>query len=532
MNNKIISKINELVLESIDNIYISDVFNDNIKNYNIKNGKLNLLNEENLTSYLEKAKLNISKESLSSYMNMFSIPKLEEELKSTDDKNILYYKTLDGNNKKLTSTLVDDGNNKLIISFDISFEADDEKLSSNVKYDSLLEALSDSILKIGNAFNVNKSTDIKYIEEYINSILFSLANNFKELKKSLNKTARDVSSLGEDTILIIDDDLVTRNMIKKIFNDEYKIVMLENGKEAIDYFESNKNKNVTESVDNVLGIFLDLTMPVMDGFGVLKYLNENDIISKIPVIIISGDYEKETKTRVYNYSIADMLEKPFDLEVVKHRISNFINLYRSSNSLNELVNAQVEKEDIITKEYINTYMYDYEDNINFIKEKFKSLALKTMEEYPEYGLDEEKIDIMCEAVKYYDIGLYSVPKKILNKKSPLTDLELEKLKEYPLFSSKIIDSIYGSSNDEVLRTYASNIALYYHENYNGTGYPNGVKEDEIPIESQIAAICITYTNLYNENKDAKGFITHNSNVMFNPKLIESFKEIIDNDDKY
>ena len=120
----------------------------------------------------------------------------------------------------------------------------------------------------------------------------------------------------------------------------------------------------------------------------------------------------------------------------------------------------------------------------------------------------------------------------LNKKSPLTDLELEKLKEYPLFSSKIIDSIYGSSNDEVLRTYASNIALYYHENYNGTGYPNGVKEDEIPIESQIAAICITYTNLYNENKDAKGFITHNSNVMFNPKLIESFKEIIDNDDKY
>lgn len=88
-----------------------------------------------------------------------------------------------------------------------------------------------------------------------------------------------------------------RNMIKKIFADEYKIIMAENGKEAIEYLEANSSKGITESSDNILGIFLDLTMPVMDGFAVLEYLSKNNYLYRIPVIIISGDYEKETKAR-------------------------------------------------------------------------------------------------------------------------------------------------------------------------------------------------------------------------------------------
>ena len=526
MNSKVIGKINELILEDVDNIYITDVFNDNIKKFNIRNNKLNLLEDENLNAFLEKSNTTIQKEYLSNYMNIFSIPKLEEEIKSNNDKKTIYYKTLDGTDRRLTSTLIDVGNKKIIISFEIVLKAKEEDISTNIKYYSLLESLSDSIIKINNSFNVNNSTDIKYIEEYINSVLFDLADKYKELKKSLNKTARDVSSLGDDTILIIDDDLVTRNMIKKIFNEEYKIVMLSNGKEAIDYFEENKNKDITESIDNVLGIFLDLTMPVLDGFAVLKYLNKNNLLSKIPVIIISGDYEKETKTRVYNYNIADMLEKPFDFDVVRHRISNFIKLYRSSNSLGELVNSQVEKDDVLIDEYINTYMYDYKDNIEFVKEKFKLLASKIMEYYPNYNLNEEKINTMSEACTYYDIGIYSVPKKILSK-NILTHDEIEKLKKYPIFSSKLLDKIYSNSDNENLKLYASNIALYYHENYDGTGYPNNIKEEEIPIEAQIASICITYLNLKNEGKEAENIIISNDNNMFNPKLIGCFKEIID-----
>ena len=208
-------------------------------------------------------------------------------------------------------------------------------------------------------------------------------------------------------------------------------------------------------------------------------------------------------------------------------ISNFIKLYRSSNSLSNLVNSQVAKDDIVINEYVNTYMYDYKDSIDTVKEKFKHLALKVMEYYPEYELNEEKINSMCEACTYYDIGIYSVPKRILNKKT-LTNEEIDILKKYPIYSSKLIDIIYGDSADENTKRYATNISLYYHENFDGTGYPNNVKEEEIPIEAQIASICITYVNLKNMNDDALNKITTQDSNMFNPKLIECFKEVIGN----
>ena len=113
-------------------------------------------------------------------------------------------------------------------------------------------------------------------------------------------------------------------MIKKIFNDEYKIVMLSNGKEAIEYFENNKNKNVTESIDNVLGIFLDLTMPVLDGFAVLDYFKQKGLFEKIPVSIITGDSSKETISRVMTYNIVDILIKPFSAFDIEKLVSKMV----------------------------------------------------------------------------------------------------------------------------------------------------------------------------------------------------------------
>lgn len=175
--------------------------------------------------------------------------------------------------------------------------------------------------------------------------------------------------------------MLTRNMIKRVFDDEYKIVMATNGKEAIEYLESNSNKGITESSDNILGIFLDLTMPVMDGFAVLEYLSKNNYLHRVPVIIISGDYEKETKTRVYNYGIADMLEKPFDFEVVKHRIGKFIGLYKSSNSLTNLISEQSSDLKDLINPFVEIYMYDYKDNINKVSSLMKTLGKRVMIDY-------------------------------------------------------------------------------------------------------------------------------------------------------
>ena len=277
-----------------------------------------------------------------------------------------------------------------------------------------------------------------------------------------------------------------------------------------------------------VGIFLDLTMPVLDGFGVLDYLSKNNYLNKIPVIIISGDYEKETKSRVYNYNIADMLEKPFDMQVVKHRISNFINLYKSSNSLGNLINTQNNDLKEIIDSYVESYLYDYNNNINNISKYFNILANKVMTDYDYYELSNNKIEKMISALKYYDVGFYQIPRVILSKKSNFTNEELTKIKNYPLFGRKVLNYLLKDSSDEEYKKYCFNITSYYHENYDGTGYPNGLKQNDIPIESQIAAISIYYNNLKSKKiENIDDLILSKKDNMFNKDIVNSFIKIKD-----
>ena len=512
-------------------VFVFDVFEDKVLKYGIVDGAFTNIGEDTFTNYLEDVKTKVGVPFLSGFMNLVSIPKMKEALKDGDSKVEFKYQSLNSKWYKLSSTIINISNKELIFSVkeELKQELNSTKESQDFRYDGLIGRLADAILKINNVFNLGeeKKTNIKNVEEYINSVLIGIVSSYPELKKSLNKTAANVSGRCEDTILIIDDDKLMRSMIKKVFKDDsYKLVELANGKEAIEYLSNNINKAITETSDNVLGIFLDLTMPVMDGFAVLEYLSKNNYLYRIPVIIISGDYEKETKTRVYNYGIADMLEKPFDFEVVKHRIGNFINLYKSSNSLTNLISDQSSELKELINPFVESYIYDYKDNINNINKLMKKLGKQLMEDYPEYDLTLEKVEKMADASKYYDIGFYSIPRTILGKKDAFDYEELSKIKNYPLFGSKMLDYVLSLISDASFKKYANNITKFYHENYNGTGYPKGIKEDEIPLEAELAAVCINYYNLYKKNGiNAKDIISKKSGVMFNPKIVDSFLKI-------
>lgn len=511
-------------------VFVFDVFEDKVLKYGVVDGAFTSTGEDTFTNYLEDVKTKVGAPFLSGFMNLVSIPKMKEALKDGNSKVEFKYQSLNSKWYKLSSTLINVSGKELIFSVkeELKQELNSTKESRDSRYEGLIGRLADSILKINNVFSLDdeKKTNIKNVEEYINSVLNGIVSSYPELKKSLNKNAANVSGRVDDVLLIVDDDMLTRNMIKRVFDDEYKIVMATNGKEAIEYLESNSNKGITESSDNILGIFLDLTMPVMDGFAVLEYLSKNNYLHRVPVIIISGDYEKETKTRVYNYGIADMLEKPFDFEVVKHRIGKFIDLYKSSNSLTNLISEQSSDLKDLINPFVESYMYDYKDNINKVSSLMKTLGKQVMIDYPEYGLDEEKIEKMADASKYYDIGFYSIPRTILGKKEAFDSEELNKIKNYPLFGSKMLDYVLSLVSDEAYKKYANNITKFYHENYNGTGYPNRIKEDEIPIEAELAAVCINYYNSYKKNGlNAKDIIVKKSGVMFNPKIVDSFLKI-------
>ena len=533
MDNNLINSISKLALSTVNKILVFDPISDKLESFSYKNNGLSLEKEESLTEYLNNLSNVIKKEYLTDYMNSISVPKLEAKENDGSIITTFNYKTLNNNDVINTSTLFNYKGNKCVLTLSMENIAPSAK-EDNLKYNTLTLSVADSMLKIHNLFNLNEKalSSTKNVQEYIDAVFSSLTKDYPELKKSFNNLAANVSGRSLDTILIVDDDALTRSMIKKIFDqDEYKIVMAANGKEAIDYVEENSKKGIEQTSDHIVGIFLDLTMPVLDGFAVLDYLSERNYLNRIPVIIISGDYEKETKIRVYNYNIADMLEKPFDFDVVKHRIGNFINLYKSSNSLNDLINNQTESLKDIIDAYIKSYYYDYKKDTDNISKYISVLAKEVMNDYPEYNLTDSKIEKICSASMYYDIGFYSIPRTVLMKNGNYSEEDIKYIKNYPLFGSRVVNYLLSLTSDEEYKKYAENICKFCHENFDGTGYPSNIKGDKIPVEAQIAAIVIAYNNLKKSGSNAKDAILKKSGTMFNPKLVISFMKIADKMDE-
>lgn len=537
-NNSILYLLQNFLLTRFLNAYIIDVISDKAFIYSYVNNSI--VNKSNTTysGFLTDLSNSLSSEDLNNLTANLSIQRLEECFYS-GKKSVNLVINRGGTDYLLDISLVNFNGNKLIMvienlfdsSMGLNINSGNYKNKEDIRMQSMIDNVSDSLLKIYNVFNSNRNNpEVNNIGNYINTILSDITNSYPEFNRSFKENAISVSSMGRPTLLIVDDDMITRNLLKKIFIDQYNIVMATNGEEAIGILEDNSNRNMFESRDNIVGIFLDLVMPKMDGFGVLDYLNRNNYLSKIPVAIISGDYSKETRDRVYGYHIADMLEKPFNTEIIKHRVNNLVNLYKSSNSLNEMILNQYADLKNVIDTIISAYKYDYASNIEMIKRYTLIIGTDIMNNYGEYNLDEARVNLIAEASCYYDIGYYAIPRVIYSKDSNFTKEEADIVKNYPIIGSKIVK--YGLKNmgDSAFMEYAYEITRYYHERYDGTGYPEGLRGDAIPISACIVALSALFNNFvrsYSNSEDIRDAICKLSGSKFNPRIIESFKRVFD-----
>ena len=537
-NNSILYLLQNFLLTRFLNAYIIDVISDKAFIYSYVNNSI--VNKSNTTysGFLTDLSNSLSSEYLNNLTANLSIQRLEECFYS-GKKSVNLVINRGGTDYLLDISLVNFNGNKLIMvienlfdsSMGLNINSGNYKNKEDIRMQSMIDNVSDSLLKIYNVFNSNRNNpEVNNIGNYINTILSDITNSYPEFNRSFKENAINVSSMGRPTLLIVDDDMITRNLLKKIFIDQYNIVMATNGEEAISILEDNSNRNMFESRDNIVGIFLDLVMPKMDGFGVLDYLNRNNYLSKIPVAIISGDYSKETRDRVYGYHIADMLEKPFNTEIIKHRVNNLVNLYKSSNSLNEMILNQYADLKNVIDTIISAYKYDYASNIEMIKRYTLIIGTDIMNNYGEYNLDEARVNLIAEASCYYDIGYYAIPRVIYSKDSNFTKEEADIVKNYPIIGSKIVK--YGLKNmgDSAFTEYAYEITRYYHERYDGTGYPEGLRGDDIPISACIVALSALFNNFvrsYSNSEDIRDAICRLSGSKFNPRIIESFKRVFD-----
>ena len=523
--------INKSINLKYEEALIIDVVDDKIYKYVNNDGVFNLVKQSSYVEYFTECRNFIHEDDVKDYVESLSISKLEE----SNSRITLNYRMIDSkvgsymdyvndislyndNGKKIIVVLVAHGNNSTVYE-----KTDDTRSQIENKYNKLIDTISLSMLKIQNVVNMDNQLRTK--DEYINSVLVGLTTEFPELNKSINDNSQEVYGSGKSTILIVDDDKLTCNLIAKIFSNDYEVIIANNGQEAINILGESKANNVTISC-----IFLDLIMPVLDGFSVLDYLNDNNYLIKLPVIIISGNYDKETRNKAYSYQIADMLEKPFNAQVIRHRIENLINLYRSSGIINEMMLEQHENLKEIIESLIRAYEVDNSMNMNMIKRYMKILTMQVSVQYPEYNINGNMIDRITESSAYYALGNYVLPKTLLNKHGEYTEVDMAMLRNANINGSAMVKYVLTNMNKEVDSKCCYEITRYYNERYDGGGYPEGLSGDAIPLASQIASLAIEYMNLINTMKPidysrVASLIILESGHKFNPKIVEAFKKV-------
>lgn len=530
MNSNYNDILKKVVLGSYQEFLVIDVIEDKIYKYINSNGEFSCTNVSSYTNYFEECKKIVFEDDISTYIDSLSLTKLEEN----NNRITINYRMIDskiGSYMNYTNnvTLYNENGTKIIIvlvSQSINTKQPENtiqtKSSVEDKMNKIIDAVSMSMLKIHNVVNMDNNLRTK--DEYINSILVGLTTDFPVLNKSFNDNAKEVYNSGKTSIMIVDDDKMTCNLIAKIFSKDYEIIMANNGKEAIEVL-----KNVEQNEINLSCIFLDLIMPELDGFSVLDYLNDNNYLMKLPVIIISGNYDKETRNRAYSYGIADMLEKPFNAQVIRHRIENLINLYRSSSFLNEMMLEQHQNIKEVISSIIKSYEIDNQIMINQVKKYMKILTMQVSIQYPEYNINSNIIEKIANSTSYFAIGNYTLPNTILYKKSQYTPEEQEMIKNANINGSSIVKYAL-TNNNNIDAQYCYEITRYYHEQYDGNGYPEKLSGNSIPLYAQIASLAIEYMNLVNsivpiDYAKIASLIIMESGHKFNPKIVEAFKKV-------
>ena len=334
-------------------------------------------------------------------------------------------------------------------------------------------------------------------------------------------------------ILIVDDSDLNRGILSAILEDEYKILEASNGEECIEIMQ--------QFGTGIALILLDIVMPVMDGFEVLAYMNRNHWIEDIPVIMISSDDSEGNIRKAYELGVSDYISRPFDSKVVYRRVFNMIKLYTKQRRLTHLVTQQIyEKEKnsqmmvgILSQivEFRNGESGRHVLHINILT---KLLLERLVQRSDKYMLSWAEQYMIETASALHDIGKIGIDEKILNKPGKLTDEEFEVMKTHTLIGASMLENL-ELYHDEMLIKRAFQICRWNHERYDGRGYPDGLKGDNIPIAAQVVSLADVYDALVSKrvykdaytHDEAMRMILEGECGSFNPLLLECLKDIQD-----
>lgn len=334
-----------------------------------------------------------------------------------------------------------------------------------------------------------------------------------------------------DTLLIVDDMEVNRAILRSVFERDYNILEAENGEQALMLLE--------QYYGTIAAMLLDVVMPVKDGYQVLTEMGERGLLSQVPAIVITAEGSAESEVRAFDLGASDIIMKPFEPYVVKRRVQNIVELNRHKLHLEELVEEQAQSLRESNEVMIDTLssIIEYRSlesgqHVMRIRMFTKILLEDVARSYQEYDLDERKIGIIASAASMHDIGKIAIPDSILNKPGPLTPGEFEIMKTHAVKGCEILAGLDRMSDTEYLQ-YAYNICRYHHERWDGRGYPDGLRGENIPVCAQVVGLADCYDALTSDRVYKKAFpqeqafnmILNGECGAFSPKLLECFKNV-------
>ena len=340
--------------------------------------------------------------------------------------------------------------------------------------------------------------------------------------------------MEKQKILIVDDSEMNRAFLVDILEEQYDVIEADNGVEAISLLSKQRS-------DFSL-LLLDIMMPEMDGFEVLAYINKYHWNDTFAVIMISADDSSTNIKRAYDLGAFDYISRPFDSTIVQRRISNTMLLYARQQRLEKIIAEQFHEQEKNNKLMISilSHIVEFRNgesglHILHVNTITKYLLKQLVQLTDQYSLSKADISLISTASALHDIGKISISDAILNKPGRLTAEEFEVIKTHSMVGANMLLDLPIEQQEAPLVKVATEICRWHHERYDGNGYPDGLKGEEIPIAAQVVALADVYDALTSERCYKKAYSHEQALKMilegqcgaFNPSLLLCLQEIAD-----
>lgn len=336
-----------------------------------------------------------------------------------------------------------------------------------------------------------------------------------------------------DTLLLACGTSDNRKSLGAVLDAHYNLLEAANTQQAILLLQQN--------ISCIAAVLLDITVSELISEDLLLDESVIALFKQVPVIVITDNENPLSLSKAFVYGASDVVPLHYDSFAMLHRIENIIDLYLHKRHLESLVEEQAQtlrrSNDAMVDALSSIIEYrslESGQHILRIRHFTKLLLEELVRCCPEYGLTESAVQIISSAAALHDVGKISIPDAILTKPGKLTQEEMDIMKTHSLTGCHVLLSLGNLVNQEYLR-YAHNICHYHHERWDGGGYPEGLKGDDIPICAQVVGLADAYDALTSKRvyKDAYSFDTAVNMILkgecgaFSPKLLECFKHIAD-----